>query len=102
MEDSQQEPQDIAQETPVADVFIPPSIHREQVLLGDSYTHHSAIPATIKNDMTTECVLGVDEAGRGPVLGMRTSNEDMKAAHHYQGLWCTGFTICHFQCIDHC
>lgn len=69
MEDSQQEPQDISQETPVVDVFIPPSIHREQVLLGDSYTHHSAIPATVKNDMTTECVLGVDEAGRGPVLG---------------------------------
>lgn len=69
MEDVQQESQDILQETPVADVFVPPSIYEEQVLLGDSYTHHSPIPKTIKDDMTTECVLGVDEAGRGPVLG---------------------------------
>lgn len=69
MEDSQQEPPDIALETPPEDVFIPPSINKPQVLGGDSYTHHSPIPPTIKEDMTTECVLGVDEAGRGPVLG---------------------------------
>lgn len=70
MEDSQQETQDVEQETPAKDVFIPPSINKTHVMSGDSYTHHSAIPATIKDDMSTECVLGVDEAGRGPVLGM--------------------------------
>ncbi|CAK4032661.1 Ribonuclease H2 subunit A [Lecanosticta acicola] len=70
MEDAvQQESQEILQETPAADVFVPPSIHRPKVLAGESYTHHSAIPASIQSDMTTECVLGVDEAGRGPVLG---------------------------------
>ena len=68
MED-QPDTQDILQETPPEDVFIAPSIHHDLVLSGDSYTHHSAIPKTIKDDMTTECVLGVDEAGRGPVLG---------------------------------
>lgn len=72
MEDSQQEAQDVEQEAPPADVFIPPSIDKPQVLAGDSYTYHSPIPATIKDDMSTECCLGVDEAGRGPVLGMLT------------------------------
>lgn len=58
-----------AQEAPPADVFLAPSVDKPRVLSGESYTHHSAIPATIKDDMTTACVLGVDEAGRGPVLG---------------------------------
>lgn len=69
MED-QPDTQEVIQETPAVDVFIPPSINKPRVLSGDSYTHHSAIPPSIKDDMTTECVLGVDEAGRGPVLGM--------------------------------
>lgn len=64
-----QESQDVVQETPVADVFLPPSVQKERVLSGASYTHHSPIPKTVKDDMTIECVLGVDEAGRGPVLG---------------------------------
>jgi ribonuclease H2 subunit A len=68
MED-QPDSQDILQETPAEDVFSPPSVVNSKILSGDSYTHHSPIPTTIKNDMTTECVLGVDEAGRGPVLG---------------------------------
>ncbi|KXL41812.1 hypothetical protein M433DRAFT_143363 [Acidomyces richmondensis BFW] len=61
--------QDIVQETPPADVFIPPSIDRMKVLSGDSYTYLSQVPATMQADMSIECVLGVDEAGRGPVLG---------------------------------
>lgn len=74
MEDQPEAQEDVLQETPAADVFIPPSIDTKQVLLGDSYTHHSAIPPTIRDDMTTECVLGVDEAGRGPVLGKHASH----------------------------
>lgn len=62
--------QDIAQETPAKDVFIAPSIHEQAILAGGSYTHHSPLPETLAIDLSTECVLGVDEAGRGPVLGM--------------------------------
>lgn len=61
--------QAIEQETPADDVFIPPSIYENQIHAGISYTHHAGIPEVIANDMSIECVLGVDEAGRGPVLG---------------------------------
>lgn len=61
--------QDIVQETPAPDIFIAPSIHSDDILAGRSYTHHTPIPSSIFQDPSTECVLGVDEAGRGPVLG---------------------------------
>lgn len=67
--DSQDLAQDLAQETPSEDVFIAPSIHEHDILAGTSYTHHSSIPNAIQSDLSTDCVLGVDEAGRGPVLG---------------------------------
>lgn len=63
------EPCDIAQETPAQDVFVPPSIHKGDILRGESYTHHSGIPQTLSEDMSVECCIGIDEAGRGPVLG---------------------------------
>ncbi|KAF1923774.1 uncharacterized protein M421DRAFT_74306 [Didymella exigua CBS 183.55] len=69
LEDVEMETQDIEQETPPDNVFIAPSIHKDDVLSGKSYSHFSPIPQQIADDMTTECVLGVDEAGRGPVLG---------------------------------
>ncbi|QIX02427.1 hypothetical protein AMS68_007944 [Peltaster fructicola] len=67
--DDRIETQDIATETPAQDVFIASSITRASVLAGESYTYHSPIPKTVADDMSVECVLGVDEAGRGPVLG---------------------------------
>ncbi|KAF2736876.1 hypothetical protein EJ04DRAFT_432191 [Polyplosphaeria fusca] len=61
--------QDFEHETPPSDVFMAPSIHKSEILKGASYSHFSPIPAHIADDMSKECVLGVDEAGRGPVLG---------------------------------
>ena len=90
--------QEIAQETPAEDVFIAPSIHDNDILLGRSYTHHSSIPKTVTDDLATACVLGVDEAGRGPVLGgwlvlfalIRRILPDV-----FQGLWFMVFSISH-------
>ncbi|EMC96198.1 hypothetical protein BAUCODRAFT_122230 [Baudoinia panamericana UAMH 10762] len=67
--DSQVDSQDIADDAPVGNVFRPPSIHRDSILAGESYSHLSTVPAALRADMSTACVLGVDEAGRGPVLG---------------------------------
>jgi len=72
-EDVQMDTQDIEQETPPEDVFMAPSIHRANDLAGKSYSHFSDVPKMIADDMAKEVVLGVDEAGRGPVLGMRLS-----------------------------
>ncbi|CAO1602362.1 hypothetical protein XANCAGTX0491_005976 [Xanthoria calcicola] len=65
------ESQDPTQEdVPTESIFIAPSIHEADILAGVSYTHRSPIPQLISNDLSSiECVLGVDEAGRGPVLG---------------------------------
>lgn len=68
-----------------------PSIHHPDLISGTSYTHHSDIPSALvlnpevistgsieansasDNPATagegTPCVLGIDEAGRGPVIG---------------------------------
>lgn len=70
----EEESQAIVQETPAEDVFIAPSIDEQAILAGRSYTHHTAIPQQVDDQKLTECVVGVDEAGRGPVLGKDTLN----------------------------
>ncbi|CAO3683452.1 unnamed protein product [Umbelopsis vinacea] len=42
----------------------------------DSFVYLPTIPDSIKNDLSQPCVLGVDEAGRGPVLDSKTLKED--------------------------
>ncbi|KAI4718943.1 ribonuclease H-like protein [Aureobasidium sp. EXF-10727] len=60
---------DISLQTPPEDVFMAPSIDKVNIAKGDSYSYISPVPKMLQNDMSIECVLGVDEAGRGPVLG---------------------------------
>lgn len=64
--------------------FVPPSVHRDALLAGASFTHFSPIPPALlapsppadvapstdaAPPAAPPCALGVDEAGRGPVLG---------------------------------
>ncbi|KAH8674648.1 putative ribonuclease H2 subunit A [Tricladium varicosporioides] len=78
MADSHME-EDLTLETPPKEVFIAPSINHDLLLTGASYTHFSEVPPTLlptpNDDLKLPsipgppCALGVDEAGRGPVLG---------------------------------
>ncbi|QPH06290.1 hypothetical protein C2857_004667 [Epichloe festucae Fl1] len=72
---------------PPSSTFIPPSIHHSPLVTGASFTHYSPVPpallapessssspsapaaAATTNPPPPACCLGVDEAGRGPVLG---------------------------------
>jgi len=77
IEDSQASVNDIDVE--LSKGFIPPSVSRIGELTkhpSDSYTYHSPLPKTLIDDPTQPCILGVDEAGRGPVLGINIPEVD--------------------------
>lgn len=96
---------DLVLETPTSDTFLPPSIHEAPLLAGASYTHYSPVPRALlptgsngdgdDNDppKSVPCCLGVDEAGRGPVLGpmvygvfylpLALSDPLLREAHHF-------------------
>lgn len=58
--------------------YIPPSVPVEQSY--HSTTYHSPIPKFIAEDLSAPCILGVDEAGRGPVIGKK----EIKALSGYK------------------
>jgi ribonuclease H2 subunit A len=104
MPDSQLE-EDVALETPASEVFVAPSVNPELLFTGASYTHFSVVPPLLRPTLNPDsedsdasnpgppCALGVDEAGRGPVLGpmvyglfylpLPLSDPLLRTTHHF-------------------
>ncbi|GAO46407.1 ribonuclease HII [Saitoella complicata NRRL Y-17804] len=70
--ESQIESEEAAQSAEVVDpekLFIPQSVTCKNASFTASYTYHHPLPACLQENPLAPCILGVDEAGRGPVLG---------------------------------